>query len=124
MSNVLSFAGHVNLAELYFAGLELYRNGGPQRGQSTGWPGVDELYSVGMGQLTVVTGTPNSLRVLTIISSRSVATFVPPPFAKARPDYGRGMRVAGTTGLTACQAARVRAPDSGPASLLAVFNPH
>jgi twinkle protein len=38
----------------------LYRSGGLPRGTSTGWPSVDRLYTVGMGQWTVVTGTPNS----------------------------------------------------------------
>lgn len=60
MSNVTPISPHVSLAGLYFAGIELYRNGGPQRGQSTGWPGVDALYTVGRGQLTVVTGTPGA----------------------------------------------------------------
>lgn len=45
---------------LYLAGLELYRNGGLRRGQSTGWRGLDELYTVALGQWTVVTGTPGS----------------------------------------------------------------
>jgi twinkle protein len=40
--------------------LALYDAGGLPRGQSTGWPSVDELYSVGMGQWTLVTGSPNS----------------------------------------------------------------
>jgi twinkle protein len=60
VSNVVPISAHVDLVELYFAGLELHRSGGPQRGQSTGWAGVDELYTVGAGQLTVVTGMPNS----------------------------------------------------------------
>lgn len=39
---------------------ELWASGGLPKGSSTGWPSVDELYSVGMGQWTLVTGTPNS----------------------------------------------------------------
>lgn len=40
--------------------LELYRSGGLPRGDLTGWPSVDKLYTVGMNQWTLVTGTPNS----------------------------------------------------------------
>lgn len=40
--------------------LDLYRSGGLPKGSSTGWPSVDELYTVGESQWTVVTGTPNS----------------------------------------------------------------
>ncbi len=58
--NVTRISAHVDLGELYLAGLKLHREGGPQRGQSTGWTGVDELYTVGSGQLTVVTGMPGS----------------------------------------------------------------
>lgn len=32
---------------------------GEQRGLSTGWSGFDELYTVGTGQLTIVTGVPS-----------------------------------------------------------------
>lgn len=39
--------------------LELYKNG-TQRGDLTGWPEVDEIYTVREGDLTVVTGIPNS----------------------------------------------------------------
>lgn len=39
---------------------ELWEKGGLPRGSLTGWPSVDELYTVGMGQWTLVTGTPNS----------------------------------------------------------------
>ena len=39
---------------------ELYETGGFKRGSATGWPSVDALYSVGLGQWTLVTGTPNS----------------------------------------------------------------
>jgi twinkle protein len=39
---------------------ELWRAGGLPKGSRTGWRSVDELYTVGMGQWTLVTGTPNS----------------------------------------------------------------
>jgi twinkle protein len=39
---------------------ELWQAGGLPKGSSTGWPSVDELYTVGLGQWTLVTGTPNS----------------------------------------------------------------
>lgn len=38
----------------------LYKSGGLPRGQSTGWPSIDPLYTVGMNQWTLITGTPNS----------------------------------------------------------------
>lgn len=38
----------------------LYESGGFPRGKLTGWPSVDELYTVGMNQWTLVTGSPNS----------------------------------------------------------------
>lgn len=38
----------------------LYEAGGLPKGSSTGWPGIDELYTIGLGQWTCVTGTPNS----------------------------------------------------------------
>ena len=38
----------------------LYRSGGLPRGSLTGWPSVDRLYSIGLGQWTLLTGTPNS----------------------------------------------------------------
>jgi F0F1-type ATP synthase alpha subunit len=38
----------------------LYRAGGLPAGASTGWKSLDELYSVGLGQWTLVTGTPGS----------------------------------------------------------------
>jgi twinkle protein len=53
-------SAHVNLAELYQEGLALYRRGGLPAGSKTGWRGVDELYTIGMGQWTAVTGTPGS----------------------------------------------------------------
>jgi twinkle protein len=39
---------------------ELYKRGGLPRGQSTGWSGLDEFYTVLPGQWTVITGTPGS----------------------------------------------------------------
>lgn len=39
---------------------DLHRKGGLPKGSRTGWRSVDELYTVGMGQWTLVTGTPNS----------------------------------------------------------------
>lgn len=45
---------------LYQAGFALYDAGGLPRGDSTGWAGVDGLYTVGLGQWTVVTGVPGS----------------------------------------------------------------
>ena len=41
-------------------GLRLSNAGGLPRGQSTGWRSLDELYTVGLGQWTVITGTPGS----------------------------------------------------------------
>jgi twinkle protein len=38
----------------------LYEDGGLPRGSSTGWPAIDALYTVGLGQWTLVTGTPGS----------------------------------------------------------------
>lgn len=38
----------------------LYQRGGLPKGSSTGWPSVDDFYTVGMGQWTLITGTPNS----------------------------------------------------------------
>lgn len=40
--------------------IRLYRSGGLPRGSSTGWPSIDKHYTVGLGQWTLVTGTPNS----------------------------------------------------------------
>lgn len=39
---------------------DLWNSGGFPRGKLTGWPSVDELYTVGMHQWTLVTGSPNS----------------------------------------------------------------
>ena len=47
------------LTEYLDAALALRRQG-PARGLGTGWAGVDELYTVAPGQLTVVTGYPGS----------------------------------------------------------------
>jgi len=38
----------------------LWKAGGFPKGSSTGWPSVDQFYTVGMGQWTCVTGSPNS----------------------------------------------------------------
>ena len=40
--------------------VDLWKAGGLPPGQSTGWDSVDKLYTVGLNQWTVVTGTPNS----------------------------------------------------------------
>jgi twinkle protein len=39
---------------------ELYERGGLPPGDKVGWPSVNELYTVGLGQWTLVTGTPGS----------------------------------------------------------------
>lgn len=39
--------------------LDFFRNGS-KPGRATGWPGLDELYSVRDGELTVITGVPSS----------------------------------------------------------------
>ena len=39
---------------------ELWRTGGLPKGDGTGWPSLDNLYTVGMSQWTLVTGVPNS----------------------------------------------------------------
>lgn len=36
------------------------RDSGAQRGVSTGWPDIDEIYTVRRGEMTIVTGIPNS----------------------------------------------------------------
>lgn len=38
----------------------LYESGGLPRGDKTGWPNLDKLYTIGMSQWTVITGLPNS----------------------------------------------------------------
>jgi twinkle protein len=40
--------------------MELWESGGLPRGHSTGWPSVDRLYTVGLGQWTLLTGHPGS----------------------------------------------------------------
>lgn len=40
--------------------LSLWKSGGLPKGASTGWPSVDKFYTVGLGQWTCVTGSPNS----------------------------------------------------------------
>lgn len=40
--------------------LRLWDAGGLPKGQGTGWPSIDQLYTVGMNQWTLITGTPNS----------------------------------------------------------------
>jgi twinkle protein len=50
----------VSHAEIREEVRELWKSGGLPKGTSTGWPKLDELYTVGLGQWTVVTGTPNS----------------------------------------------------------------
>jgi twinkle protein len=49
-----------DLGRLFDAGLALYHAGGMPKGASTGWPTVDQFYTVGRGQWTVVTGAPGS----------------------------------------------------------------
>lgn len=50
---------HVDLRKMYEAGFVLYDKPS-SRGQMTGWPCVDELYTVDLGHWTVVTGMPQS----------------------------------------------------------------
>ena len=40
--------------------IALWKSGGLPKGDTTGWPSLDSLYTVGMSQWTLVTGTPNS----------------------------------------------------------------
>ncbi len=40
--------------------LDLYDSGGFPKGDSTGWPSVDEFYTINSSQWTLVTGVPNS----------------------------------------------------------------
>jgi twinkle protein len=47
-------------AELYLRVRELWEKGGLPKGALTGWDSVDALYTVGMGQWTLITGTPGS----------------------------------------------------------------
>jgi twinkle protein len=39
---------------------ELWKSGGLPKGSPCGWPSVDHLYTVGIGQWTLITGTPGS----------------------------------------------------------------
>lgn len=39
---------------------ELWERGGLPKGTSTGWPSLDALYTVGLAQWTLITGTPHS----------------------------------------------------------------
>lgn len=48
---------HAQIREEVFA---LHKAGGLPKGASTGWPSVDKFYTVGLGQWTLVTGTPHS----------------------------------------------------------------
>jgi twinkle protein len=48
---------HIQVSEEVEA---LYRTGGLPKGSPVGWPSVDKLYSVGMGQWTLITGQPHS----------------------------------------------------------------
>jgi twinkle protein len=50
----------VNAEQLIQQATALYRAGGLPRGDSTGWPSVDALYTVATAQVTIVTGTPGS----------------------------------------------------------------
>lgn len=47
-------------AEIYLEVKALWEKGGLPRGSSTGWPAIDQLYTVGLGQWTLITGTPGS----------------------------------------------------------------
>jgi twinkle protein len=52
-------AGLQSVSDFIDETIALYRDG-RQRGHSTGWPSVDELMTIRAGELTVVTGIPNS----------------------------------------------------------------
>lgn len=52
------FVGYHEPEQLDAELLRLYENGGLPRGDSTGWPTLDELYTVAGGQWTLVTGVP------------------------------------------------------------------
>lgn len=53
-------AQYLDAESMTLAAGDLYKAGGMPRGESTGWPGVDEFYTVLPGQWTVVTGMPGS----------------------------------------------------------------
>jgi twinkle protein len=46
--------------QIYSHVKSLWHTGGLPKGSSTGWPSVDKLYTVGLGQWTLVTGWPGS----------------------------------------------------------------
>jgi twinkle protein len=50
----------VNHDEIKAKVLDLWKSGGLPKGSSTGWPSLDKFYTVGLGQWTCVTGSPNS----------------------------------------------------------------
>jgi twinkle protein len=50
----------INHDEIRGKVVELWRNGGLPKGDKTGWPSLDPLYTVGKAQWTLVTGVPNS----------------------------------------------------------------
>jgi len=50
----------VKHADIYLEVRELWEKGGLPKGTSTGWDSVDQLYTVGQGQWTLITGTPGS----------------------------------------------------------------
>ncbi len=52
-------AGIVRPLDLESEVMELHKNGGLQRGVSTGWPSVDSHYTVLPGLLTIITGIPS-----------------------------------------------------------------
>lgn len=52
--------GAHSYVKLYKEVTAQYKTGGPPPGDSTGWDNLDQHYRVGMGQWTVVTGTPGS----------------------------------------------------------------
>jgi twinkle protein len=52
--------GHYNYGKLFARTMGQYRNGGPLKGDSIGWPVMDDHYRVAPGQWTVVTGVPGS----------------------------------------------------------------
>jgi twinkle protein len=52
--------GIVPPQELFDEVMRLYHAGGLPKGSSTGWPSLDEFYTVGQGQFTVITGMPGS----------------------------------------------------------------
>ena len=50
----------VNHDEIALRVRELWERGGLPKGTPAGWPSIDKLYTVGLGQWTLLTGTPNS----------------------------------------------------------------